>query len=154
MGLSTIRADGEAGVHPLSIPGFNLSRLKVLRSLEVGTWITDLIPASHHAIVMEVFSTITSPVFSELVVIVQANGMACLPLGLPLFETLHMMHKVRPFKLVFLLTDLDLFQEETRRKSAGTSDSVTVRGLLDFLVSPPTTRIPHIHHGATSNVAE
>jgi hypothetical protein len=53
-----IRADGEAGVHSLSISGFNLSRLKVLRSLEVGTWITDFIPA-HHAIVTEVFSMIT-----------------------------------------------------------------------------------------------
>ena len=81
--------------------------------------------------------------FSELVIIVQANRVACLPSGLPLFETLHTMHKVRPFKLVFLFTDPD-FLQEARRKSVGTLDSVTARGLLYFLASPPTIRIARI----------
>ena len=90
---------------------------------------------------MEVFSTITSPLFSKLVIIVQANGVACLPSELPLFETLHTMHKVKPFKLVFLLTGPDFLQEEVRRELAGALDSVTGRGLLDFLASPPTIRV-------------
>jgi hypothetical protein len=94
---------------------------------------------------MRIFSTITSPVFSELVIIIKSDGVARLPLEVELFETLRTMNGVRPFKLVFLLADPDFSQEETRQELAGALDSVTARGLLDFLGSPPTFRSQRIH---------
>jgi hypothetical protein len=93
---------------------------------------------------MEVFSTITSPVFSELVIILGANAITELPPEVKLFETLRTMSRARPFKLVFLLVAQDLFQGEAQRRLAGTSNSVAARGLLDFLASPPTIRIARI----------
>jgi hypothetical protein len=89
---------------------------------------------------MKMFSTITSPVFSELIILIGANDAAYLPTEVPLFRTLRAMNEVRPFKLVFLLVDIDLFQGEARRMVAGALNSVTARGLLDFLDSPPAIR--------------
>jgi hypothetical protein len=100
-------------------------------------------PASHTA-VMEVFSTITSPVFSELIIIIMANAVTRLPSETPFFETLRTMNDVRPFKLVFLLADPEFFWEEAQRKLAEALDSVTARGLLDFLDSPPIIRSARI----------
>jgi hypothetical protein len=89
---------------------------------------------------MKVFSTITSPVFSELVIIIGASEMAYLPSEFPLFETLRKMNKRRPFELVFLLVGSDLFLKEGRQKLEGALDSVATRGLLDLIDSPPTIR--------------
>jgi hypothetical protein len=61
---------------------------------------------------MEVFLTITSPVFSELIVVLSLGAVSHLPSDVALFETLRTMNEVRHFKLVFLLLDLDLPQEE------------------------------------------
>ena len=90
---------------------------------------------------MKVFSTITSSMFSELVIIIENDAVTCLSSEVKLFETLRTMNGVRPFKLVFLLMAPDLFREEVRRKLAETLDSVTRRGVLKFLDSPPTIRI-------------
>jgi hypothetical protein len=86
-----IRVDGETGVDSTPSPEFNLSPLKALRSLEVG----NLMPA-RHAIVMEVFSAITSPVFSELVIV---DPVAHLQTQVKLFETLRTMSQVRPLQI-------------------------------------------------------
>ena len=134
-----IRADHETGVDSLPFPTFDLSHLKVLRSLEVGDWTVDFRPARHTA-VMEVFSTITSPVFSELVIIIGAKAVTYLPSDVLLFETLRTMNKIRPFKLVFLLADPDLFWGSVRRKLRRALDCATTGGHLDFLDSPPTIR--------------
>jgi hypothetical protein len=128
-----IRADREKGVH--SLPRFGLSRLKVLRSLEVEGWATDFIPA-HNTMVMKIFSTITSPVFSELVILVE-DYTEDLPSNVTLFDTLRAMNGVKPFKLVFLLDPHDL---EEQWKLMGALDLVAARGLLNFLESPPTIR--------------
>jgi len=85
----------------------------------------------------EVFSTITSPAFSELVIALGRHETR-LPCGLAFFEALHMMNVVRPFKLVFLL-EVSYFLE-ARRELEEALASVTARGLLDFLNSPPTIR--------------
>ena len=97
-------------------------------------------PARHH-IVIKAFSTITSPVFSELVILVDANAVPYLRSEVKLFETLRTMAGVQPFKLVFSLTDLDSFGGETLRKLAEALSSVIARGLLDFLGSPPIIHI-------------
>lgn len=49
------------------------------------------------------FSAITSPAFSELAVALGNDDIDHLPSDVTLFETLRMMHDIRPFKLVFLL---------------------------------------------------
>jgi hypothetical protein len=89
---------------------------------------------------MKVFSTITSPVFSELVIIIGAGAVVYLPSEFPLFETLRKMNTLKPFKLVFLLMDSDMFLKEGRQKLEGALDSVATKGLLDFLDSRPTIR--------------
>jgi hypothetical protein len=129
------RADGEIGADSTSSPEFDLSQLKALRSLEVG----NLVPA-RHAIVMEVFSTITSPVFSELVIVIGAGSVSDSRPAVELFEASRKMSQIRPFKLVFLIVDPDVFQEESRREWERDLYSVDARRLLDFLDSPPTIR--------------
>jgi hypothetical protein len=50
------------------------------------------------------------------------------------------MKGVRPFTLVFLVVDADLFQEGAPRELSGALHSAVARGLLDFLGFPPTAR--------------
>jgi hypothetical protein len=95
---------------------------------------------TRHTIVIEVFSTITSPVFSELVILIGVDAAARLPSEVRLFETLRAMNKVRPFKLVFLLMAPRLSLGEAHQEFAGALDLVAARGLFDFLDSPPTFR--------------
>lgn len=91
---------------------------------------------------MEVFSTITSPVFSELAIVLSGyNAITQLPQEVRLFETLHRMNEIRPFKLEFLLVVLDPAQVEPLRKFAAAIDLVAANGLLGFLDSPPTIRV-------------
>ena len=90
-------------------------------------------------VVTEVFSTITSPVFSKLVTIPTAYPTRYLPREVMLFNTLRKMNKVRPFKLVFLL-EVDIDISEVRRELADALELVTVKGLLGFLDSQPTIR--------------
>ena len=90
--------------------------------------------------VKEVFSTIASPVFSELVIAHTGYAVTDLPQEITLFETLRKMNGVRPFKLVFLLEQSDSYQENVRRGLEGALDSVTANGFLDFLDSPPVIR--------------
>lgn len=93
-----------------------------------------------HTIIMRIFSTITSPVFSELVLDLSDNEIAYLPLEATLFRTLGDAHEIRPFKLVFLLEVPYFYQGEAERRLAEALGLVTARGLLDFLGSPPTIR--------------
>ena len=99
---------------------------------------------------MEVFSTITSPVFSELVIVLRVKAAARLPSEVTLFETLRTMNEIRTFKLVFLLVAPDLHRENARRKLAGALHLAVAGGLFDFLDSPPTircTRFPEYEYG-------
>jgi len=88
---------------------------------------------------MDIFSTIRSRVFSELVVIVRDDSIARLPSDITLFETLHTMNEVRPFKLVFLVRVLGSAQV-AQRKLGEALDQVDEQGFLDFLDFPPTVR--------------
>ena len=91
---------------------------------------------------MEVFSTITSPVFSELIIVLGGyNAITRLPREVTLFETLRKMSEVKPFKLAFLLVVLDPANVEPLRKFAADLDLVAVNGLLSFLDSPHTIRV-------------
>lgn len=90
---------------------------------------------------MEVFSTVTSPVFSELVIVLEDDAMSYLSKQVMLFETLRMMNEVRPFRLVFLLEIAYFYQEEVRRGLVEALALITPKGPLDFLDSPPTIRL-------------
>ena len=133
------RADGETGIHPIS-HNFNLSQLKVLRSLEVRGWAFNFGP-TRRTIVMEVFSTITSPVFSELVILIRDDEAVRLLSEVTLFETLHTMNEIRPFKLVFLLIG------GAQRDSVGALDLAIARGFFDFFDTPPTIPCGRFHNG-------
>jgi hypothetical protein len=133
------RADSETGVGSPTSHKFNLSQLKVLQSLEVAGW-TPNIGATRHAIIMDVFSTITSPVFSELAILVWNDEAVRLLSEVMLFETLRAMNEARSFKLVFLFMASRSSLEEKQRELAGALDSVIARGLFDFFGSLPTTR--------------
>ena len=89
---------------------------------------------------MEVFSTITSSVFSELGIVIGGHAVAFLPQDLTLFETLRKMSEVRPFKLVFLPKNSEFYPGEVRRELTESLNLVATKGLLDFLDSPPTIR--------------
>ena len=88
--------------------------------------------------VMRVFSTITSPVFSELVIVFSGHGMGRLPWDAELFATLRTMNELRPFKLVFLPEVSGCSREQARWELTEAPDSVTADKRLHFLGSPPT----------------
>ena len=88
--------------------------------------------------VMEAFSTITSPVFSELVIIYSGSTINYLPRQGTLFRMLRKMGEIRRFKLVFLFEAWDA--RGARRELEKLVDSISARGILDFLGSPPTFR--------------
>ena len=101
----------------------------------------------NNSIVTEVFSTITSPIFSELVVVLSGEVISCLSHEVTLFQTLCEMHKVRPFELVFLFEGPCSIQRGGRWESVEARcplkealDYVSSKGFLDFLNSPPTIR--------------
>ena len=117
----------------------NLSRLRVLRSLEVGDWGVPFRGTDTRRVMVEVFSTITSPAFSELVIVLRSDRFLRLLLDLTSFEVLRMVHRIRPFKLVFLLYiyhlphgDERVFERALETASAG--------GHFNFLDSPPAVR--------------
>lgn len=114
----------------------NLSPLKVLRSLQLDVWVTDW--SRHLTAGPGLFSTITSTVFSELVI---ALGHFHLPLPVTMFVALRRMNELRHFNLVFLLLAEGPDVPEGRRELVEAIDLATTKGLLDFLDSQPTIRI-------------
>jgi len=87
---------------------------------------------------MEIFSTITSPVFSELVVVVKGDETSDISSDFTFFEALRTMKEVRPFKLVFSFDTTTRITrgEKEQRRLAEVLDMVNAEGLLDFLDSP------------------
>jgi len=98
-------------------------------------------PTNRYAIVTEVFSTITSPVFSELIIVLD-HGRIGLLSNVASFEILRRMDQVRAFALVFLVKIEDLYRIRTGvlQKFGDAVFSATAKGLLDFLDSRPIIR--------------
>lgn len=116
----------------------NLSRLKVLRFLEVGDWGIPFQDTDARRVIMETFLTITSPVFSELVIALRSDRFLRLLLDPISFEVLRMMHQIRPFKLVFLL--YIYHPQGGERVFERALEAASAEGLLNFLDSPPVFR--------------
>jgi len=89
---------------------------------------------------MKVFSTITSPVFFELVVVLGGDDIAHLPSDVMWFEALRVMNEIRPFKLVILFELCFPPPGEGRQELMEVFRFVIAKGFLDFLDSPPTVR--------------
>ena len=88
---------------------------------------------------MEVFSTIRSPSFSEVVIILAGDDVFevyDIPSNAMLFQILCAMHRLRPFNLVFLLL-AHRFKKTLRRRLVEGLSLATAKGFLDFLDSPP-----------------
>ena len=83
---------------------------------------------------------ITSPVFSELVVVFRERDSTCLNWEVITFEILREMYQVKPFQLVFLPELLDSLQSDTQRELEISLELATEEGRFDFLDSPPTIR--------------
>ena len=87
---------------------------------------------------------ITSPVFSELVIVFRERDTTCLNWEAITFEILREMHKVKPFQLVFLPEVSDSLQSDTQRELEKSLELAvelaTEEGCFDFLDSPPTVR--------------
>ena len=94
-----------------------------------------------NTLVRDLFSTITSPVFSEFVIVLDDNSAFRIPLVIVLCEGLRELNEVRPFKLVFSFEGPYSSPEDAQRVLTRCLRSATARGLLDFLDSPPTIRI-------------
>jgi len=95
-----------------------------------------------NTLVREMFSTITSPVFSELVIVLGGDLKDHLPPGILLGEELRELNKIRPFKLVFLFGGHHWGIGDPRGTLASSVASETrTGGYLGFLGSPPTVRI-------------
>ena len=92
---------------------------------------------------MKTFLTITSPVFSELVVILRRDEIENLSADITFFHTWRRMNEIKRFKLVFLLEILG-WPEGEREILEEALRSATAEGLLDFLDSPPTIRVESV----------
>lgn len=88
---------------------------------------------------MKIFSTITSPVFSELVLTAWYDEIGHLPTAFVLFKKLSEMYEIRPFKLVFLLEVPYAYEGNAQQVLMGVLDSVAEKGFLDFLPHRPTS---------------
>lgn len=89
--------------------------------------------------VAELLSTITSPVFSELIITVTHYHGTRSPWLPGLFRELCAVGKVKRFKLVFFIIATDSHGAE--RELAEALDSEAAKGILDLLDSLPTIRI-------------
>jgi len=112
----------------------------------VKAWaVNHLRAGSRPAVVKDVFSSIKSPVFSELVIVVTSYAVY-LPTEVMVFKSLREMNAIRPFKLVFLLEASDFHQEQVQRELAEALASIKTNNSLNFLASEPTIRIARPHN--------
>lgn len=95
---------------------------------------------------MDAFMTITSTVFSELVVVLSIYDIVHLFLEAKcVFHTLRKMNEFRRFKLVLLLEIQDRPQGEGQVLEDALKVA-TADGIFDFLDSPPTIRVDWVDH--------
>lgn len=92
-----------------------------------------------NTLVWEVFSTITSPVFSKLVIVLEGGLVAYSDPRILLREGLRELNRVRPFKLTFMFEGY-MYPRPTLAGSV--AFETRKGGRLDFLDSPLTVGTP------------
>ena len=117
---------------------FDLSRSRSLRSLEFTVYNLKVSPSATLTFLRALLPTITSPVFSDVVVVLQDS--TCywvLSTGDVLLNVVRGAYEVKPFRLVFRLEtregDGNYVSGELRKYLAAEG----ARGGLDFLPHPP-----------------
>jgi len=108
---------------------FNLSRNTVLQSLEVRTlW-------GRGPTLEELLPTITSPVFSEIVVVFSEDEVRWPPWGLA--NLLREVHKIKEFRLAFCLETTERLRAANLRYLTLATQAEVAKGSYDFLPRPP-----------------
>ena len=119
---------------------FDLSKCRSLRSLEITG--ENIARRSNFIQIFfeDQLSTITSPVFSEVVIVLQDNDIRDFRLfRCGLFSIVQGMYEVKPLRLVF---SLEIWEGDRERATEGLKrciDAEVVQGGLEFLPHPPVT---------------
>lgn len=121
------------------LQAFDLSHLRSLRSLEVTA--SSMSKAYQEAtyLIRDIFSTIKSPVFSEIILIFQRPDL-CRPYYIP-FDIFRQMHSERKFRLVFSLEVAKRHRAAALQVMQERMGSEVANQRLNFLESPPTLRM-------------
>jgi len=115
---------------------FDLSHLRSLRSLEVTVSSLSQTHADAPYVLRDIFSTITSPEFSEITLLFQYQDLIH-PFYIP-FDVFREMHSKRKFRLVFCLEVLKIYTAVGLKVVRQEMDRMFAQGIVDFLESPPT----------------
>lgn len=115
----------------------DLSRNTALRSLELMGSLISNSPKHARTIkeVKQLLSTITSPTFSEIVVVFSESDAHWMPRGLG--EALRDMHDIKKFRVAFCLETLGGFMAPSLRELTLETKRTTALGTYDFLPCPP-----------------
>lgn len=121
------------------LQAFDLSHLRSLRSLEItASSMSKAFQEATH-LVHDIFSTIKSPVFSEIILVFQRPDL-CRPYYVP-FDMFRQMHSERKFRLVFCLEVAKRYKDAALQVMLQRMESEVTQRKLDFLESPPTLRM-------------
>ena len=113
---------------------FDFSHNTVLRSLEVR--LSSAFPPSHHyERTIEALSTITSPVFSEVVIVIVSEEAGWW--HKPLAEVLSEMYKTKEFKAVFRVQTPEELRVPALQRFTSSTRQAVEEGRYDFLPRPP-----------------
>ena len=98
----------------------------IVRHAETTSFLRDLLP------------TITSPVFSDIVIVVQGRIIQN-PRSFRhvLFKMMRDLYEVKPFRLVFCLEVWDGDREDAIKRLKEYIDGEAAKGVLEFLPCPP-----------------
>ena len=121
------------------IQDFDLSCFRSLRSLEVTASSVSQTRADAPYLLRDIFSTITSPDFSEIILVFQRPDLYR-PYQIP-FEVFREMYSKRKFRLVFCLEVLKKYRAAGWEVMRQRLDSEIAQRRLDFLSSPPTLAV-------------
>ena len=118
--------------------GSDLSKNRSLRSLEIigkNIWGEYHVPALRPF--RNLLSTITSPVFSEVVIVLQDGSIRNGYSFEHLLSVVRGTYEVKPFCLIFCLEIWEGYREDATKRLRSHINAEAARGWLDFLPCPP-----------------
>ena len=117
---------------------FDLSNSRTLRSLEIEIAMTNFHRSGYGVgFLGDLLSTVTSPVFSDVVITLQDDIVRSHFLRYNLFTAVRDMSKVKSFRLVFRLGKLSRDGEGDRERLKGLIEAEAAKGGLGPLSQPP-----------------
>ena len=126
------------GNRDVILRAFGLSNSRSLRTLEIEITLTNTDSCGYGMRFLgELLSTVTSPVFSYVVILIRDDINNTHFLRYSLFSAVRDMSEVRPFRLVFRLGKLPLDGEGNRERLKGLIEAEVAKGGLGPLPRPP-----------------